>query len=93
MLSWDDVLARNPQIVTRKSDNELVVVMPDQGRYVVLNETGSRVLLLSDGTRTLDAIAVTIAEEFTADLGQVQQDVLHFAGTLIERGILSVVRA
>lgn len=93
MLSWDDVLVRNPQIVTRESDNELVVVIPDQGRYVVLNETGSRVLLLSDGTRTLDAVAAAIAEEFTADLEQVRRDVLHFAGALIERGVLSVVRA
>ncbi len=93
MLSWDDVLARNPQIVTRKTDNELVVVIPDQGRYVVLNETGARVLLLSDGTRTLGAVADAIAEEFTADLSQVQRDVLHFAGALVERGILSVARA
>ncbi|MBN2002157.1 MAG: PqqD family protein [Anaerolineae bacterium] len=92
MLSWDDVLVRNPQIVTRESDNELVVVLPDQGRYVVLNATGSRVLLLSDGTHTLEAVAVAIAEEFTADPDQVRRDVLHFAGALVERGILSVAR-
>ncbi len=91
MLSWDDVLVVNPTIVTRESDDELVVVLPEQGKYVVLNATGARMLRLTDGARTLREIATAVALEFDADQARVESDVLRFAQSLIERGALTVV--
>ncbi|MGC9396968.1 MAG: pyrroloquinoline quinone biosynthesis peptide chaperone PqqD [Anaerolineae bacterium] len=90
MLSWDDVLAAAPTLVTRESDGELVVVLPEKGKFVVLNATGARVLQLSDGTRTLREIADTLSAEFDADQTQVEADVLRFAQALVERGALLV---
>lgn len=90
MLNWDDVLATAPTLVTRESDGELVVVLPEKGKFVVLNATGARVLQLSDGTRTLREIADTLAAEFGADQTQVDGDVLRFARSLVERGALLV---
>ena len=91
MLSWDDVLVKKPDVVTRASDDELVVVLPEQGKFIVLNATGARVLELSDGTRTLREIAAAIASEFDADQAVVEGDVLRFAGTLVEREALTVL--
>ena len=91
MLSWDDVLAMKPDVVTRATDDELVVVLPEQGKFVVLNATGARVLQLADGTRALREIAGAIAGEFGADKAVVEGDVLRFAGSLLERGALVVV--
>lgn len=91
MLSWDDVTVKKPDIVTRASDDELVVVLPEQGKFIVLNATGTRVLELSDGTRTLREIAAAIASEFDADQAIVEGDVLRFAGSLIERAALTVL--
>ena len=88
MLNWDDVLVAAPTLVTRESDRELVVVLPEQGKFVVLNPTGARVLHLSDGTRTLREIADTLAVEFSADQAQVESDVLRFAQALADRGAL-----
>jgi len=90
MLNWDDVLAAALDLVTRESDGELVVVLPEKGKFVVLNATGARVLQLSDGTRTLREIADTLAAEFGADQTQVDGDVLRFAQALVERGALHV---
>lgn len=90
MLNWDDRLAAAPDLVTRESDGELVVVLPEKGKFVVLNATGARVLQLSDGTRTLREIADTLAAEFDADPAQVDGDVLRFAQALVERGALHV---
>jgi len=92
MLSWDDVLRVESTIVTRESGGELVVVLPEKGKFVVLNATGARVLRLSDGARALREIADTIAAEFGADLARVESDVLRFAQSLIERGVLIVVK-
>lgn len=91
MLNWDDVLAAAPTLVTRESDGELVVVLPEKGKFVVLNATGARVLQLSDGTRTLREIADTLATEFDADQTQVEGDVLRFAKALVDRGALHVL--
>lgn len=90
MLNWDDVLAAASTLVTRESDGELVVVLPEQGKFVVLNATGARVLHLSDGTRTLREIADTLAAEFAADPSQVEGDVMRFAQSLVDRGALHV---
>ncbi|MEJ5311244.1 MAG: pyrroloquinoline quinone biosynthesis peptide chaperone PqqD [Anaerolineae bacterium] len=90
MLNWDDVLAAAPSLVTRESEGELVVVLPEQGKFVVLNATGARVLRLSDGTRTLREIADTLAVEFAADQAQVEADVMRFAQSLVDRGALLV---
>lgn len=88
MLSWDDVLAVESTVVTRESGNELVVVLPEQGKFVVLNATGARMLHLTDGKRTLREIANIIAAEFDADPAQVESDVLHLAQSLLERGAM-----
>ena len=90
MLNWDDVLAAAPTLVTRESDGELVVVLPEEGKFVVLNATGARVLQLSDGTRTLRDIADTLAAEFDVDQTQVEGDVLRFAQALVDRGALHI---
>ena len=90
MLNWDDVLAASPTLVTRESDGELVVVLPEKGKFVVLNATGARVLQLSDGTRTLREIADTLSAEFGAEQAQVEGDVLRFAQAMVERGALHV---
>ncbi len=92
MLNWDDVLAAAPSLVTRESEGELVVVLPEQGKFVVLNSTGARMLRLSDGTRILREIADTLAVEFAADQAQVEADVMRFAQSLVDRGALHVIK-
>ncbi|HOT90419.1 MAG TPA: PqqD family protein [Anaerolineae bacterium] len=91
MPSWDDVLIRASGIVTRESGTELVVVLPEQGKFIVLNATGARVLHLANGVHTLREIAHTIAHEFAVDPARVENDVLRFAEALLERGALITV--
>lgn len=90
--SWekarDVVLVPNPKVVTREEDGELVVVMPQRGKFIVLNAPGARVMALVDGVRALDDIAAEIAETFDAPLEKVQADVLRFAAHLVTRGVL-----
>jgi len=90
MLNWADVVIKKPDVVTRASDDELVVVLPEQGKFIVLNATGARILELADGTHTLHEIATAIADEFAADQDRVETDVLQFAETLVDRQALSV---
>jgi hypothetical protein len=91
MLNGTEILEVNPMVATQNTGDELVVVMPDQGKYVVLNATGAQVLQRADGKQTLVDIAKAISYEFNTDLNQVINDVLVFSEDLVSRGILRIV--
>jgi coenzyme PQQ biosynthesis protein PqqD len=88
MLSLNDVVVTSDKIVTRETEGELVVVLPEKGKFVVLNATGAQMVQLADGRRTLAEIATEIADRFEADLSRVQTDVLNFAEDLTARNVL-----
>jgi coenzyme PQQ biosynthesis protein PqqD len=90
MLSLNDVVVISDKIVTRETEGELVVVLPEKGKFVVLNATGAEMMQLADGERTLAEIAAEIADRFDADLSRVQTDVLNFARDLTSRDVLIV---
>jgi len=86
MLSLDDVLAHAPGVLFRQSGEELVVVLPAEGRFFVLNRTGARVFQMIDGQRTLREIASALSQEYSISPDRAGQDVLALAGKLLERG-------
>ncbi len=92
MANWDDVLVAQSDVVTREVDGEAVVVLPTQGKFIVLNATGALILQMADGTRSLRDIAAAVAEHFGAELDVVEPDVLNFAEMLVQRGVLASVK-
>jgi hypothetical protein len=86
MLTLDDVLTLAPGVVASESDGEQVVVLPEQGKFIVLNQTGADVFQSIDGHLSLRAIAAALSERHDVPLAQVESDVLAFAGELHKRG-------
>jgi hypothetical protein len=86
MPNLNDVLSVAPGVVSRESDGELVVVLPEQGRFFVLNDTGADVFQAVDGRRSLAEIAAALSERHDVPLGQTQADVLALAQKLLDRG-------
>ncbi len=86
MLSLDDILAPAPGVLSRQSGEELVVVLPAEGRFFVLNRTGAQVFQMIDGHRTLGEIAEAMSQEYQIPPERAEQDVLALAGKLLERG-------
>ena len=88
MLNLDDVLTLAPGVVARESDDELVVVLPERGKFIVLNETGANVFQSIDGQLSLKEISAALSERHAAPLAEVESDVLTFAGELLKRGVV-----
>jgi hypothetical protein len=86
MPNLDDVLCPAPGVVSRESDGELVVVLPEQGKYIVLNGTGADVFQSVDGQRSLEEIAAILSERYDVPLERTQTDVLPLAQKLLDRG-------
>jgi len=88
MPSLDDVMGPAPQVLDRLVESELLIVLPEQGRFLVLNDTGAQVWHLADGRRSLRDIAHELARTSPVDPHQAEADVLRLAGQLFERGAL-----
>jgi hypothetical protein len=87
MLSLDTILNPNPKVVGRIVDDEAVLVLPEQGEVKVLNEVGSRIWELVDGTRTIREIAYHIHREFDVDEVAAEMDTLEFVSEILDLGI------
>ena len=88
MLSLDDVLQPVEGVIGRETGSELVLVLPDEGRFLVLNDTGAQIWQLADGQRSLGDIAVVLAETWQIESARAQGDVLRLAGQLVDRAAL-----
>ncbi len=91
MLTLDDRMMPAPGVIVRENNDELIVVIPHRGRFIVLNGTGASIFKLLDGNVTLGQVARHLAETYQVPLERTQQDVLNFALRLYERGALQPV--
>jgi hypothetical protein len=82
------VVSHHPQAIAQAIEDETLVLKLDTGRMGVLNQVGSRVWDLMDGTRSLGEIAQACAAEYEVDLGQVEADVMAYAQRLLEREMI-----
>jgi len=79
---------RNPTAGFRVFEGEATIVLPDGSYIKVLNETGSRIWDLLDGSRGVKEIAALIAEEFETAPEAAERDVREFVEELARHGML-----
>lgn len=63
---------------------------PATGQVLIVNEVGKRIMELADGSRTVDAIADTIASQFSqTERHDVKGDVARFLEESTRKGVVS----
>ncbi len=65
----------HPQVAARIVDGSAVIVLADSGTVTVLNEVGTRMWELIDGTRSVRDIVKAIESEYDVSLEQAARDV------------------
>lgn len=81
---------RHPDTAFRQiGDEGGLVVLPGRAEVKVLNPVGIAVFSLLDGTRDLQTLAATVAEEFDIELSQAKDDIMTFLAELQREGLLS----
>jgi coenzyme PQQ synthesis protein D (PqqD) len=74
---------RRERVLVEQVDDETVLLDLDSGSYFSLNEVGTRVWALCDGSREIDHIVAEIGAEYDADAATIRADVTellqHFA--------------
>jgi hypothetical protein len=74
----------HPQVAATVVDGQAVIVMADTGQVTVLNEVGTRIWELVDGSHSLDEIIQAIMAEYEVTPEAAEQDTQNFIHRLAE---------
>ena len=80
----------HPQTAGRVIDGEAVLILSDSSEVNVINEVGSRIFELADGTRSIAQIAAIVAAEFDGDVDEICRDTLDFVKNLVAEDVLTL---
>ncbi|NLJ42332.1 MAG: PqqD family protein [Bacteroidales bacterium] len=83
MADLDSVFSHSPNIVTRKTGNEYVLVpiannIADMNSVYTLNETGAFIWEHLDGKKSLREIVDSLTEEYDIDFDSASKDMSEF---------------
>jgi hypothetical protein len=84
-----DKVMRPADVAWRMIDGEAVIVTPSDSMMHSLNEVGTRIWELMDGSRSIRDIATTLEAEFQVDGQRVEADALWFVDCLAKKGLVT----
>ena len=88
-MDLDTRLSIPPQVMSRRVGDETVLLDLESGLYFGLDGVGDLVWQsVSNGGRLGEAVDSIVAE-YDVERAQAEADVIAFAGTLVQRGLLS----
>ena len=83
-------LALDPRARFRRFENDGIVVHQKNAEAIVVSEVGTRLLEMTNGTRTLAECVDAIQSEFDAPADVIERDLVQFARDLADLGVLAV---
>ncbi len=85
---WTRYLAQNPDTPARTIDGEAIVITPHDSTLHTLNTTATFIWDRADGSRTLEAIAQEMLEEFDVEEDVLRADALAFVEEAVSKGLM-----
>ncbi|MBU7007242.1 PqqD family protein [Phosphitispora fastidiosa] len=79
---------RNSAMITRVIDGEAVIMDPQQGKVLALNEVGSFIWELLDGARSKEDILAEICREFNVGREVAAADLEEFIAVLKSKSLV-----
>lgn len=71
-------------------DGEIVIMHPDDGKVIVLNESGTYLWQLLDQWHTIENVFTTFTAVYETPQANSQNEVRHFVIELAQKGLLDV---
>ena len=90
MVSLDSRPKRSEDLVWRKIEGEIVILTEDGQMIHTLNNVGSAIWEMADGSKNIDEISQSICERFDVSLEQAQSDIIEFCADLSDKNILQM---
>lgn len=83
-------LGVRPQVLSRRLENEIVLLDPEAGTYFGLNEVGARVWELIQTPTRLEEVHRRLLAEYEVDAEQLWGDLRNLVRELLERDLAVV---
>jgi hypothetical protein len=87
-LADDSYLRRKEQVIAQENAGALVLFNMDDGQYYSLNEIGTRIWELSDGSRSVGQVVSILCEEYDSPAEIVKSDALELLEELVFADLL-----
>lgn len=88
MIDWQHPVLRQPGVIGEQVEQEAVVLLPESGSVIVLNEVGRVIWELIDGQRTPAELTAAVVAQYEVTTEQAQADVQAFLADLRTRGAI-----
>jgi hypothetical protein len=89
LLSPDAVLARSDRLSWRILEGDALILHPEAGTLHRLNGTGTRAWELLDGSRSLEAIAAALADEYEVSAADALNELTDLGAELLANGLVT----
>ena len=89
-INLNSVVSRNPQIISSKMDNEVVMMSVEKGNYYGLNQVGSEIWEKLNEPLTVTDLCSKLLIEYNVEREQCERDVMTYLEKLVEEGLILV---
>lgn len=90
MLTLDSCPIPRASVQGRRLENEAVLVYPDKGDVIVINDVGAEIWSLADGRRTVRDIVAAVRAKYAMMPVEAEADALAFIADLQAKGVLTI---
>ena len=90
MLTLDSCPVPKASVQGRRLENEAVLVYPDKGDVIVINDVGAEIWSLADGRRTVRDIVAAVRAKCAMTPVEAEADALAFIADLQAKGVLTI---
>jgi hypothetical protein len=90
MIQLESIPSHAPNVVGRQVDDEAVLIITNQAKVKVTNETGAYIWSSINGIKTIRQIGEGLSQIYNVDASQAEQDTLDFIVELTAKGIVTL---
>jgi len=90
MIDSDSRLRRKDKVLAHQVEGKEVLLRLDSGEYYALDEVGSCIWALCDGTRSVGEVVAKLDEEYDAPPDTIRSDALELLQDLLDEKLVYV---
>jgi len=89
-INSESIISKNPQIISSKMDDEVVMMSVEKGNYYGLNRVGSEIWEKLTEPLTVGSLCDKLMQEFNVEKEQCEREVITYLEKLVSEGLILV---
>lgn len=90
VLALETVVVRSPDVVFTELDGEMVLLLPQGGRYFGLNDVGAAIWRLIENPTDLGSVQRAIVDDYEVESEESWRDLVTLIESMIGHGLVMI---